>query len=114
MSKKKSNRVRHVSTRVTQSERDDLTRRAAGRSLSEYIRVCIFKTKSRAPLVMAERRTLGDLARISDLVGAFGRHVATHETLTRGDIIEFLEGLEDDLEAARLSILNGGAGDGDC
>ena len=38
MSKKKSKKLRHISLRVTQAEHDRLTKRAAGRTLSEYIR----------------------------------------------------------------------------
>lgn len=114
MSKKSSNKIRTITARVTQDERDALTRRAAGRSLSDYIRRHILGKTSRAPLQSAEKQTLAQLSRIADIVGDYIQHVATHGTLKRGEVMKFLGEVEDDLHALRLAILRGGTGDGDC
>ena len=114
MSRKKDKKVKHVTVRVTQDERDALTSRAAGRSLSDYIRRHILGQKSRAPLQSAEKQALAQLSRIADIVGDYIQHVATHETLKRGEIMKFLGEVENDLHALRLAILRGGTGDGDC
>ena len=114
MSRKKDKKVKHVTVRVTQSERDALTRRAAGRSLSDYIRAQVLGRKSRPPLGSAEKQTLARLSRMGVVVSDFIQHVATHGTLKRGEVIKFLGGMEDDLHAVRLAILKGEADDGDC
>jgi hypothetical protein len=114
MSKNSSNKIRTITARVTQDERDALTRRAAGRSLSDYIRRHILGKKSRAPLQSAEKQALARLSRMGVVISDFTQHVATHGTLKRGEVIKFLGGMEDDLHAVRLAILKGGADDGDC
>jgi hypothetical protein len=67
MSRPKSNRFRHVTLRVTQDEREELTKRAAGRSLSDYIRGRVFGKQSRAPLQLPEQETIRQLSEISDI-----------------------------------------------
>ena len=114
MRRKKDKKVKHVTVRVTQSERDALTKRAAGRSLSDYIRAQVLGRKSRPPLRSAETQSLARLSRMGAVVSDFIQHVATHGTLKRGEVIKFLGGMEDDLHAVRLAILKGGADDGDC
>ena len=81
MSKKSSNKVRTIAVRVTQSERDALTRRAAGRSLSDYIRKQVLGKKSRAPLQLVERETLTQLKKIADVVGDYIQHCLTSAPL---------------------------------
>jgi Mobilization protein NikA len=101
-----------ITARVTQAEREMLTRRAAGRSLSDYIRAMLLGRRSRALLQPSERVALVKLGEVGDDVGAFTQHVATHESLKRGDVIEFLRRVEGDLDALRLAIIRGGADDG--
>ena len=60
----------------------------------------------------SERVALVKLGEVGDDVGAFTQHVATHESLKRGDVIEFLRRVEGDLDALRLAIIRGGADDG--
>jgi hypothetical protein len=105
MSRPKSNRLRHVTLRVTQHERDELTKRAAGRSLSDYIRGRVLSKQTRAPLQLLERETIGRLGQVSDLVTDYSQHVETHQTLKRKDILDFLGHLENELHSVRFSIL---------
>ena len=74
----------------------------------------ILGQKSRAPLQSAEKQALAQLSRIADIVGDYIQHVATHETLKRGEIMKFLGEVENDLHGLRLAILKGEADDGDC
>ncbi|WP_418896422.1 plasmid mobilization protein [Sulfitobacter litoralis] len=114
MSRMKRNKVKHVTVRVTQSERDELTKRAAGRSLSDYIRGRVLSKQTRAPLQLSERETIRQLSEISELVTDFSRHVETHLTLMRGEIIDFLGNVENELQTIRFSILKNGSGHGNC
>ncbi|MBO9432168.1 hypothetical protein [Sulfitobacter sp. R18_1] len=116
MSENRDNRARHVSVRVTQAERETLQRRAGGRALSDYIRGKVLGRNSRAPLELVERQTLRRLSEVGDLVSNYAEHVATSDTLRRREVVTFLGGVEDDLQALRLSILRGGDGgdNGDC
>lgn len=114
MSRSKSNKVRHVTLRVTQHERDELTKRAAGRSLSDYIRGRVLSKQTRAPLQLLERETIRQLSEISDLITDYSQHVKTHPKLKRREIIEFFGVLEHELHTVRFSILKGEAGDGNC
>ena len=114
MSRSKSNKARHVTLRVTQNEREELTKRAAGRSLSDYIRGRILSKQTRAPLQLLERETIRQLSKISDLLTDYSQHVETHPTLRRREIIEFFGVLEHDLHTVRFFILKGEAGDGNC
>jgi hypothetical protein len=108
MSRMKRNKVKHVTVRVTQSERDELSRRAEGRSLSDYVRGQVLGKQSRAPLQLSERETIRQLSEISELVTDFSRHVETHLTLKRGEIIDFLGHLENELHGVRFFILKTG------
>jgi hypothetical protein len=110
----KRNKVKHVTVRVTQSERDELTKRAAGRSLSDYIRGRVLSKQTRAPLQLLERETIGRLSQISDLVTDYSQHVKTHQTLKRKDIVDFLGRVESELHAIRFFILKKGSGHGNC
>lgn len=114
MKNNKNKRVTTITARVTQAERDMLTRRAAGRSLSDYIRAMLFGRRSRALLQPSERVALVRLGEVGDDVGAFIQHVATHESLKRGEVIEFLRRVEGGLDTLRLTIIKGGADDGTC
>jgi len=112
MKNNKTKRVTTITARVTQAERDMLTRRAAGRSLSDYIRAMLLGRRSRALLQPSERVALVRLGEVGDDVGAFTQHVATHESLKRGEVMEFLRRMEEDLDALRLAIIKGGADNG--
>ena len=112
MKNNKNKRVTTITARVTQAEREMLTRRAAGRSLSDYIRAMLLGRRSRALLQPAERVALVRLGEVGDEVGAFIQHVATRESLKRGEVIQFLGRVEGDLDALRLTIIKGGADDG--
>lgn len=114
MSRMKRNKVKHVTVRVTQSERDELSRRAEGRPLSDYVRGQVLGKQSRAPLQLSERETLRQLSEISELVTDFSRHVETHLTLKRGEIIDFLGDVENELHTVRFSILRSGSDHGNC
>lgn len=114
MSRSKSNKVRHVTLRVTQDEREELTKRAAGRSLSDYIRGQALGKHSRAPLQPLEQETIGRLSQISDLVTDYSQHVKTHQTLKRKDIVDFLGRVESELHTIRFFILKKGSGHGNC
>lgn len=114
MSRSKSNKVRHVTLRVTQHERDELTKRAAGRSLSDYIRGRVLSKQTHAPLQLLERETIRQLSEISDLVTDYFQHVETHTTLKRRELIDFLGNVENELHTVRFSILSNGANRGDC
>jgi|TARA_R110002126_G_scaffold86592_3_gene209100 hypothetical protein len=61
-----------------------------------------------------EQKTLGKLSQIGDLVSDYAHYVETHPTLKRGEIIDFLGNVENELHAVRFSILQNEAGDGDC
>ena len=112
MRNNQNRKVTTITARVTQAEREMLTRGAAGRSLSDYIRAMLLGRRSRALLQPSERVALVRLGEVGDDVGAFTQHVATHESLKRGDVIEFLRRVEGDLDALRLAIIRGGADDG--
>ena len=114
MSRSKSNKVRHVTLRVTQDEREELTKRAAGRSLSDYIRGQALGKHSRAPLQLLEQETIRQLSQISDMVTDYSQHVETHQTLKRREIIDFLGNVENELHAVRFSILSNGTNHGNC
>lgn len=114
MNKKTINMASYISVRVTLADRHRLNKRAAGSSLSDYIRGQILGARSREPLRLTERVSLNHLGRIGDLVGDYLQHVAKSSTLKRGDIISFLSGIEADLHAVRLAILRCEADDGDC
>lgn len=108
MKNNKNKRVTTITARVTQAEREMLTRRAAGRSLSDYIRATLFGRRSRALLQPSERVALVRLGEVGNDVGAFIQHVATHESLKPGKIIKFLGRVEANLDALRLAIIKGG------
>jgi hypothetical protein len=114
MSRSISNKARHVTLRVTQREREELTKRAAGRSLSDYIRGRVLNKQTRAPLQLLERETIRQLSEISDIVTDYSQHVETHHTLKRKDIVDFLGHLENELHAVRFSILRSGSDHGNC
>lgn len=114
MSKKKSKKLRHISLRVTQAEHDRLTKRAAGRTLSEYIRSEVFGRPGRVPLRPVEKVVLQRLGEIGDAICGSIEHVATHSTLKRGDVQTILRDVEEGLSEVQLYILKGGAEDGDC
>lgn len=114
MSRSISNKVRHVTLRVTRDEREELTKRAAGRPLSDYIRGRVLSKQSRAPLQLLEQETIRQLSQISDFITVYSQHVETHPTLKRREIIEFFGVLEHELHTVRFSILKGEAGDGNC
>jgi len=108
MSRSKSNKVRHVTLRVTQEEREELTKRAAGRYLSDYIRGQALGKHSRAPLQLLEQEIIRQLGGISDMVTDYSKHVETHPTLKRREIIDFLGNVENELHGVRFSILKTG------
>ena len=114
MSRPKSNRIRHVTLRVTQHEREELTKRAAGRSLSDYVRRQVLGKQSRAPLQLPEQETIRHLSQISDSITDYSQHVETHPTLKRREVIDFLGHLENELQTIRFSILKNGSGHGNC
>ncbi len=114
MSRPKSNKVRHVTLRVTQDEREELTKRAAGRPLSDYIRGRILGKQQRAPLQLLEQETIRQLSEISDMVTDYSQHVETHHTIKRKDIVDFLGHLENELHTARFFILRSGSDHGSC
>lgn len=114
MSNKNNRKLRHISLRVTQPERDGLSERAAGRTLSDYIREQVLGTRSRSPLQLTEKETLNRLARIGDALSDYVQHIGTHSTLKRGDVMAFLRKVENDLSTVRLLILKGEANVGDC
>jgi len=114
MSRSKSNKARHVTLRVTQDEREELTKRAAGRSLSDYIRGRVLSKQTRAPLQLLERETIRQLSKISDLIADYSPHVETHPTLKRREIIDFLGNVENELHTVRFSILRSGSDHGNC
>jgi len=114
MSRPKSNILRHVTLRVTQREREELTKRAAGRSISDYIRGRVLSKQTRAPLQLLEQETIRQLSEISDMVTDYSKHVETHPTPKRREIIDFLGNVENELHTVRSSILRSGSDHGNC
>jgi hypothetical protein len=110
--KTKIKRVVHISLRVTQAERDGLEHRAAGRSLSEYIRGMVLEEPLPPRLSQAEYQSLSLLNQLSEKVGDFSLHVRAAGSLRGRHVVDFLSAVERDLDAIRLGLLETGIENG--
>ncbi len=104
---KKLVRSRYINVRVTQVEKDKLAKKAAGRTLSCYIRGLIVDGGSRAALRLEERVLYTQLAALSEALAGHIENVETASSLKRSDVAVLLASIVDDVDRVRIEVLAG-------
>jgi hypothetical protein len=106
-------RSKHITLRITQAEKDQVSQKAAGRSLSCYIRSILFKHISRPALRPCEQRVIRSLGELSEFIDHQAEIVRTHKYLNRGGVIEILQKVDGKIDEAKLGILEAEYNSGD-
>lgn len=88
---KASTRNTHITVRVTKPEREKLAQKAAGRTLSCYVRGLIFSSGSRPALRSDEQHCIRKLTLLSERVDEHIEIVATTASLKRSDVTNLLK-----------------------
>ncbi len=107
---KQPTRNRHITLRITQAEKDLVSQKAAGRSLSCYIRSILFKHISRPGLGPDEQSLIKSLGELSDFIDHRTEFVKTQKYLNRGGVVNILQEVDVKINDAKLKVLEKSAG----
>lgn len=98
-------RSNHITLRITQAEKDLVSQKAAGRSLSCYIRSILFKHISRPALQPCEQSFISSLTQLSEVIDGQIEIVKTQKYLNRGGVVELLQEVDVKIIEVKLSVL---------
>lgn len=102
---KQPTRNRHITLRITQAEKDLVSQKAAGRSLSCYIRSILFKHISRPALQPCEQSFISSLRELSEVIDDQIEIVKTHRYLNRRGVVEILQEVDVKINEVKLRVL---------